>query len=504
VHSHAASRKAGGRTVVQEDPARRAHAKFKQGKDELRQQGASPARLPSHLALAALSAVLLASCSTTSEPMLAVALQPPPPSLAATAPATAVDQAGITADTDTIAGAQATTAYSFVGDGDPVLPQKVAAVPSPAPLQVASAATATGDRLTQSQIDAVIDSRAGPAEPAADAAQNGAQPAALPEPAPAPQKKRGFFASLFGTGEQAAAPRPVVAASFQPASQPQQQVASIAAPATATAPAPAVHPATAASATSEPAAIAEKMAAATTFIENRPPEAAAATSFVEPKKRGFFASLFTPAEAAPAPQRRVVPQPAVQAAAAPLVQLASTGPVVELASTEPRSLATSTALPGVRTDNLFEISRKSGTGDDSDIDLHEDDEVEVASAAGLARLAPNGLITQTDRVDVHCLKPSLVRVIKTIEGHYGRKVIVTSGYRSPPNNRRARGARNSLHMYCAAADIQVEGVTKWELATYLRSMPGRGGVGTYCYTNSVHVDVGPERDWDWRCRRRKK
>jgi uncharacterized protein YcbK (DUF882 family) len=33
-------------------------------------------------------------------------------------------------------------------------------------------------------------------------------------------------------------------------------------------------------------------------------------------------------------------------------------------------------------------------------------------------------------------------------------------------------------------------------------MPGRGGVGTYCHTNSVHVDVGPERDWNWRCRRR--
>jgi uncharacterized protein YcbK (DUF882 family) len=58
-------------------------------------------------------------------------------------------------------------------------------------------------------------------------------------------------------------------------------------------------------------------------------------------------------------------------------------------------------------------------------------------------------------------------------------------------------------MYCAAADIQVEGVTKWELATYLRSMPGRGGVGTYCYTKSVHVDIGPERDWNWRCRRKR-
>jgi uncharacterized protein YcbK (DUF882 family) len=83
------------------------------------------------------------------------------------------------------------------------------------------------------------------------------------------------------------------------------------------------------------------------------------------------------------------------------------------------------------------------------------------------------------------------------------KVIVTSGYRSPTRNKKARGAQHSLHMYCSAADIQVEGVSKWELASYLRSMPGRGGVGTYCYTESVHIDIGPERDWNWRCRRRK-
>src|SRR5690606_38356027 len=119
------------------------------------------------------------------------------------------------------------------------------------------------------------------------------------------------------------------------------------------------------------------------------------------------------------------------------------------------------ALPGVRESALFEVRRGNGAADESDIDLHEDDEddggpVQLASAAGLARLAPNGLAIQTDRVDVACLKPSLVRVLKQIETRYGKKVVVTSGYRSPPNNRRARGARNSLHMYCAAADIQIE------------------------------------------------
>lgn len=239
-----------------------------------------------------------------------------------------------------------------------------------------------------------------------------------------------------------------------------------------------------------------------------------------PKKKSFLASMFgaTPASATPAPlvNTRSGEQPAVQAksapaAAKPIITLASadsTAKPIQLASTgdEAGHITGSDALPGVRQTALFEIKRKSGLDDESDVDLNEDEgsggSYQVASAAGMARLAPNGLLKQNESVDVACLKPSLVRVLKTIEGHYGRKMMVTSGYRDPARNRRANGAKNSLHMYCAAADIQVPGVSKWELANYIRTMPGRGGVGTYCHTESVHVDVGPERDWNWRCRRR--
>lgn len=240
-------------------------------------------------------------------------------------------------------------------------------------------------------------------------------------------------------------------------------------------------------------------------------------------KKGLFASLFstTPASAAPAPlvnNSRSGNQPAVQAKAAapapakPIVELASATPAakpVQLASLGDDGgshITGADALPGVRQTALFEIKRKSGIDDESDVDLNENEgsggSYQVASAAGMARLAPNGLLRQNESVDVACLKPSLVRVLKTIEGHFGRKMVVTSGYRDPSRNRRANGAKNSLHMYCAAADIQVPGVSKWDLATYVRSMPGRGGVGTYCHTESVHIDVGPERDWNWRCRRR--
>ncbi len=161
------------------------------------------------------------------------------------------------------------------------------------------------------------------------------------------------------------------------------------------------------------------------------------------------------------------------------------------------------ALPGVRKTNLFEIKRKSGLDDDSDIDVYEDiGTYEVASAAGLARLAPNGLLKQRETVDTACLKPKLVRMLKQIEQHFGKRLIVTSGYRSPAYNRKVRGAEKSQHMYCAAVDVQLPGVHKFELARYARTMPGRGGVGTYCHS-SIHIDIGPERDWNWKCGGRK-
>lgn len=229
------------------------------------------------------------------------------------------------------------------------------------------------------------------------------------------------------------------------------------------------------------------------YVTATDPQAAPAAK----QKRSFLSSLFGSEPVQTASARE----------SAPIVTLASAGPAKQvLTASVSGPAAGDSALPGVRQSALFEIKRKSGLDDDSDVDLHEDEEgppVRLASAAGLARLAPNGLLTQTDKVDVACLKPSLVRVLQTVERHYGRKAIVTSGYRSPSHNRRARGAKNSLHMYCAAADVQVEGVSKWELASFVRSMPGRGGVGTYCHTESVHIDVGPERDWNWRCRRRK-
>ena len=249
----------------------------------------------------------------------------------------------------------------------------------------------------------------------------------------------------------------------------------------------------------------------------------------KPRKKTLFESMFgsSAKPAAAAAIEESPPAPAVN------TQLALAGPTsqkafkpvalsgggssknVELASLEKPLTASEAAgsddasnngdLPGVRKGALFEIKRHDANGNDLDVDISETDNgpVQLASAAGLARLAPNGLRVQRETVDVACLKPQLVKMLKSVESHYGQSLVITSGYRSPGHNRQVRGAKNSLHMFCAAADFQVPGVSKWDLAKYLRSMPNRGGVGTYCNTESVHIDVGPDRDWNWRCSRRK-
>ena len=273
-------------------------------------------------------------------------------------------------------------------------------------------------------------------------------------------------------------------------------------------------------ATSETAAKAALPSPTGQILENGGPFLTAGTmptTPIEPKKKSFLSSFFgsTPTKADPAKAKSVP---------APVTRDSNAKPVIALPdpNEEKRKQAAAVrfaslgaeddgvddgagdfALPGVRKTNLFEIKRKSGIDDDSDIDVYEDvGSYDVASAAGLARLAPNGLLKQRESVDTACLKPKLVRMLKQVERHFGKRLIVTSGYRSPAYNKKVRGAEKSQHMYCAAVDVQLPGVSKWELAKYVRAMPGRGGVGTYCH-GSIHIDVGPERDWNWKCGRRK-
>ncbi|MBP0618093.1 YcbK family protein [Jiella sp. KSK16Y-1] len=158
-------------------------------------------------------------------------------------------------------------------------------------------------------------------------------------------------------------------------------------------------------------------------------------------------------------------------------------------------------LPGVDPSSLFEIGQKASANEDAIDDVMST--YRVASLGGLARLSPNGLSIARDDVQTSCFPSDLVAQIRAIERRFGAKAVITSGYRSPTHNARVNGARRSQHMGCKAADLYVPGADSKAVAAYVRALPGRGGVGTYCHTQAIHIDVGPKRDWNWRCRRRK-
>ena len=103
---------------------------------------------------------------------------------------------------------------------------------------------------------------------------------------------------------------------------------------------------------------------------------------------------------------------------------------------------------------------------------------------------PGGFEKQVDSVELACIKPELMNIVKRA-GQFFRSVpIITSGFR-------ARGRRGSLHRRCMAVDFVVPGVSTQTLASYLKTQPDAGGVGTYCNTRSVHVDIGERRNWGY-------
>lgn len=82
--------------------------------------------------------------------------------------------------------------------------------------------------------------------------------------------------------------------------------------------------------------------------------------------------------------------------------------------------------------------------------------------------------------------------LQKVRDHFGKKVVVISGYRTPTHNRNIGGKPNSLHLKGMAVDWYVEGVSAREMAQVAREC-GFTGIGIYKY--SVHTDIGESETW---------
>lgn len=84
-------------------------------------------------------------------------------------------------------------------------------------------------------------------------------------------------------------------------------------------------------------------------------------------------------------------------------------------------------------------------------------------------------------IDVDFVKDKL----QAIRNHFGKAVVVTSGYRTDAYNKRVGGADNSYHKKGQAFDIQINGVTPMQVAKYAESI---GVLGIIVYPSFTHID----------------
>jgi zinc D-Ala-D-Ala carboxypeptidase len=100
-----------------------------------------------------------------------------------------------------------------------------------------------------------------------------------------------------------------------------------------------------------------------------------------------------------------------------------------------------------------------------------------------------GTYVTSSKVNAFCLTPKLRLAIWEFEGHFGKKIVMSSGYRDPFHNSDVGGTDNSYHMKCMAADFYIPNVDKRKLIAFAKRLNLVGGLGCYPGRSFIHIDV---------------
>lgn len=115
---------------------------------------------------------------------------------------------------------------------------------------------------------------------------------------------------------------------------------------------------------------------------------------------------------------------------------------------------------------------------------------ETAERKGIDNTPPDELIPKLRRLCTEILEP--------IRAHYGVPFRPNSGYRSEALNREIGGSSRSQHCVCEAVDIEIAGVSNYDLALWIRNNLEYDQLILECYRSGepssgwVHVSLKPE------------
>ena len=92
----------------------------------------------------------------------------------------------------------------------------------------------------------------------------------------------------------------------------------------------------------------------------------------------------------------------------------------------------------------------------------------------------------------------LVVYLQQVRDHFGKPLIITSGYRTVTHNSKVGGVADSQHIFGSAVDCYIPGIAVSDLYSYFCEIAGNScGIGIY--NNFVHFDVRPTKSrWDSR------
>lgn len=114
---------------------------------------------------------------------------------------------------------------------------------------------------------------------------------------------------------------------------------------------------------------------------------------------------------------------------------------------------------------------------------------------GRKKVAKNFTVAEFASKDgsrVVIINPLLPEYLQKARDHFGKPLIITSGYRTIAHNARVRGAANSNHIYGLAADVYIPGVPALDLYNYLCEIAGDScEIGIY--DNFVHFAVQDDK-----------